>query len=546
MSSDLAVPLRRWPVILASGLLVAAVFFRHGAQLFQSLHIDEAYTVFFSNSVATTADDTWPPFYYCLIWLMRQLFGDAEAVLRSASLAATAGSAIICLLAMRRRSGPSAAVFAALGVSAAPLALMYAYMARGYAVLVLCSVVVSWSTLAIAQGAAGRRWPVLWFLSAWVAVGVHHFGGLLLLGSYLVLVTLHLRGEACRRYHIWVAALWLSLGPWCLVAVRQLQLGVRAITASRYIQLEQMLKHFGPGAAIAWVPVQVVAGLMLLALVLYGSRARQSAPGRPADDRSIRPLPRTQPTLALGLPAALYAATLATAMVAGGTWAEAAPGALLLTATGGVLLFFGWRLLPGLPLLGWRWLRQLHPLAQLLLVTLLVISIACAIKPLHTTRNLMVLLPGYWMLAGVGFSSLPRRWQRIAAVGVAAALIASWWSFEKRYGTWEDWRGAVVAANELRQAGDAVAIRPAWAAPMLSYYGVEQPPVYVNRGKDLCRWMRPGRSIVVVSSLWHHVYASASSKADFAEAVASCARVLDRRELRGMRVLRLAAPENGG
>ncbi len=523
----IAPPQRPW-VYLAAIALVLLVYASFAPRLTLSLTLDEAYTAHFARRLATVPDDTWPPLYYGLIWAVTKLAPAGEAFLRVPSLFAVLGSGVALATLGRRLIGPAPALLAGLGVVLTPIMLRYAFWARGYGLLVFFSTLLTLLTLALITFGVTR-----WRLAAWVAAclgaaATHHFGALLALSSYLLLALGHLRGEDARRFHRAALCLFVLASPLVLTNTRQLLLGVRAITASRYVQLEQVIKHLGPGAALAEAPWQFIAGLMPLALAFLGARKVATATATSA--RAPRSL-SWFPIVIL-----VQAAALASLGLFG---RELWPRAALFTA---VVLLLGYVLLARMSQLTRaraRLATGLHPLAELVLVMLVLTSLAAAIKPIFTPRNLLVLLPAYYLLAARGLCRLAPRARLIAGALIFAILLASWLSFEGKYGQQEDWRRAIARARSMREPGDFVAIRPAWGEPVLAYYGIFEPSLLLNRADDLCAYDDRPFGVVVLSSKWHHVYAREDWQRLFAAATTRCARTLARDEVAGVEIHRL-------
>lgn len=181
---------------VVAALVVLAAVLRFAGLGEQRFWPDEAVTAAlvrmpFADMLATLVDsESTPPLYYALAWGWTQLFGSAEAGLRSLSALAgvatvpavyAAGSALVS-----RRAGLVAAGLAAV----APPLVWYAQEARAYALLVLLSAL---SLAFFGRALHGGRGRALagWALTSALALATHYFAVFLVLPQAVWLVVRH-------------------------------------------------------------------------------------------------------------------------------------------------------------------------------------------------------------------------------------------------------------------------------------------------------------------------------------------------------------------
>lgn len=158
---------RDWAV-LGAGLAVFVGLVASTLTKF-SIWFDEAfgaYLVRFDVFELTryTAFDVHPPFYYWLLKIWTELFGNTELGLRSMSVFFGVLTVVLAFLLVLRLFGRKAAYISLIFLVLSPLFLRYGQEARMYTVLT-STVLLATYILVYAQEHAKKRWP-------WVAYGV--------------------------------------------------------------------------------------------------------------------------------------------------------------------------------------------------------------------------------------------------------------------------------------------------------------------------------------------------------------------------------------
>jgi mannosyltransferase len=181
---------------IVAGLTLGAAALRFATLGAQAYHHDEVVTAsrvlrgdFAHAMEAVGFSESAPPLYYALAWLWTQLTGTGEVGLRSLSaLAGVATVPVAYLLGVELR-GRRAGIAAAALVAVNPMLLWYSQEARGYALLVLLTVL---ATLYFARAldvpvesgpygrrstgtSKGRRDLALWGASSALALATHYF-----------------------------------------------------------------------------------------------------------------------------------------------------------------------------------------------------------------------------------------------------------------------------------------------------------------------------------------------------------------------------------
>jgi len=92
------------------------------------------------------------------------------------------------------------------------------------------------------------------------------------------------------------------------------------------------------------------------------------------------------------------------------------------------------------------------------------------VKPMYSTRYLLIFLPGYCMLVAAGLAQLPWRGaqQVVTLVLVLTLLVGSWqaWRVEQN----ADWRGVASYVGSQSLPGDVVLFSPRWNVKPFEYY----------------------------------------------------------------------------
>lgn len=163
----------------------------------QSLWFDEAATWgqvngSFAEIIYRTSADNYPPLYNILAWLLVQVLGDAEWVLRlPAALLALANVPLLFLLG-RRIAGPSAGLLAAALLALSAYHVWYSQEARMYSLLAFAATAYGWATFRLLD--RRRDWATLLLAGTGaILVYSHPYGALtwagIGLGALLVLAT---------------------------------------------------------------------------------------------------------------------------------------------------------------------------------------------------------------------------------------------------------------------------------------------------------------------------------------------------------------------
>ncbi|MBN1960540.1 MAG: hypothetical protein JW841_06310 [Deltaproteobacteria bacterium] len=540
-----------WLFLAIFSIVFIYIWFSYRLNL--SLIFDEAYTIYFSQSYKTIADDTWPPLYYAIVYTSRLLGAYSEWSIRLLSVFATIALGTIIFLYGRFLFGNKVTLFALLGVVLSPVVIRYAFWARGYSLLIVFSALVSLTTTSLALRGPTKYRMFSWATACWLLAATHHFGTILAISSYLILRFAYFRDDAAKKLQDTAFILLCSLSPLFITNVRQLLLGVRAITAIHYIQLEQVIKLFAPSSAIPVTATQMIVGLLLLILVIYGSKqntpknkvsfntsdnldssSKQSLIAEHLNKNKVFSHKWILPFLGMMI---LYVAVF---VFCNDLWPKASSWAAILTTVALLgLKLFDLVSVRSSKLKCWSYLRTIHPLALLLAITLIIASLISIIIPIANPRNLLILLPGYWLLAAYGFFRLSKNKRLVVAAILTLSLIASLITFEQRFGRHENWREAIAIAKNLLKPMDDVSIRPFWGSPILTYYGINNKPLMLNRGNEICKLPASVNHVVILSSQWHHVYGSKKWQRRFEQEINNCAEIISTVELDGVKVQRV-------
>jgi uncharacterized membrane protein len=158
-----------WIVIIGVAIAMGVSL---GIGLMQSVWFDEAYSIVLAKKpvgelLYLTSIDTHPPLYYLLLKLWGSIFGWSELALRSLSVLAMGGAALVGVLFVKRYFGIRAALTALVFVVLAPFLLRYGFEIRGYALASFIGIAAT-CTLARALEVKGRK--QLWLYVAYAAL----------------------------------------------------------------------------------------------------------------------------------------------------------------------------------------------------------------------------------------------------------------------------------------------------------------------------------------------------------------------------------------
>lgn len=114
------------------------------------------------------------------------------------------------------------------------------------------------------------------------------------------------------------------------------------------------------------------------------------------------------------------------------------------------------------------------------------------VKPLLVPRYLIVALPAYALLIGLGVSSIAR--SRVALIAaITLALVVLCYGNVWRTSTGEDWRAIVKTIGERAHPDDAIVVFPATAVSAFSYYARHDSALRNRSGPTwpTTRWASP-------------------------------------------------------
>jgi 4-amino-4-deoxy-L-arabinose transferase-like glycosyltransferase len=190
-------------ILLAAVTLLASLlsFLHIGSD---SLWFDEANSIYFAKlpwsgfvRVVTTYEANQGLYYLLLrCWL---LLGDSEPVARALSALFAIGTVPILYLASEKLSGPRNGLVAALLLSLNAFFLHYAQEARGYSLLLFCSVLATYLFIRLAETPSDNRVRCAYILVGALSVYVHFFAALVLLAHFCTLPFLPADGGRDRK-----------------------------------------------------------------------------------------------------------------------------------------------------------------------------------------------------------------------------------------------------------------------------------------------------------------------------------------------------------
>ena len=132
--------------------------------------------------------------YYLLMWLVAQLLGTSELMMRLPSAIAMAMTAVVVTATGRRLVSPSVGLAAGLIFAVSPTVSEFGQMARSYAMVTLAAAIASYILVRALQEDGGRaRW--IGYGAALTVLGALNIFALLLIPAHAVTVLVRYRGR---------------------------------------------------------------------------------------------------------------------------------------------------------------------------------------------------------------------------------------------------------------------------------------------------------------------------------------------------------------
>lgn len=189
-------------LLAAVTLLAACLSFLHIGG--DSLWFDEANSIHFAKlpwseflRVVTTYEANQGVYYFLLrFWLH---LGDSEPVVRALSALFAVGSVPILYLASERLFGARNGLVAALLLSLNAFFVQFAQEARGYSLLLFCSVLATYLFVRLAENPSDNRVRCAYVLVGALSVYVHFFAALVLLAHFCTLPFLPADGGRLKK-----------------------------------------------------------------------------------------------------------------------------------------------------------------------------------------------------------------------------------------------------------------------------------------------------------------------------------------------------------
>ncbi len=175
---DLTISRRQWGIsLLVLGLMALAVIFRLADFSARNLWTDEAWVALAvlkpTPAEVLAAGQSTPPFYLLAVWLLSQVFGSSEAVLRSLSLFFGMGAVLLFLPLARTLTTRAAALVGLTAMVFSPMMVYYSKELKQYSGDAFFAVLM---LLLTERLRASGRWPVwlLFGLAGMVGLGFSH------------------------------------------------------------------------------------------------------------------------------------------------------------------------------------------------------------------------------------------------------------------------------------------------------------------------------------------------------------------------------------
>jgi hypothetical protein len=268
--------------------LVAAAALRFFHLDFQSLWLDELFSVVFSHSdlgfsqiAATYADDVHPLGYPLLLHAWLEVFGDTDFSARALSAALGVLGVAAMFAAGRGCFDTRTGVVAAVVTTFNPFHIAYSQEARAYSLVFLLAALSYWAFISVLQR-PGWKTAVLYGLINAAAIHVHYYAFLVVFGQLATAMVLLAIGRwNCRR----VGPLFAGAGAAGLTLVAWLQPMLKVAEMRDYwparptpsFILEYFHEYFGNQLVLS-----LICGGLVLALpfLLSGEREDAESNGR--------------------------------------------------------------------------------------------------------------------------------------------------------------------------------------------------------------------------------------------------------------------------
>lgn len=260
--------------------------------LMQSVWFDEAYSIMLAKQSTAqllhlTSIDTHPPFYYLLLQGWAGLFGWSELALRSLSVIAMGGAALVGTLLVRRLFGVKAALITLPFIVFAPFLLRYGFEIRMYALASLIGIAATYVLVcAIQSRNSQQQWKLYALYAVLVALGVYtlYYTVILWLAHLVWLVWM----TKCEGKPIlkspWLAAFAGSVAlflPWLPLFVSQVGNGALAaisqpLTIDNLTGIVSFMFVYQPTWQLNAL-VSLLVLFVIVTLIVVGVKAWQSA-----------------------------------------------------------------------------------------------------------------------------------------------------------------------------------------------------------------------------------------------------------------------------
>jgi len=390
----------------------------------ESIWLDEATSLIIARMdlpsvIAWAAADVHPPLYYMVLHFWLRL-GETEYAIRALSAVFGVLTIVTVYSLARDLLGRRAAILSAVLLALAPLHIWYCQEARMYVMVTLLSLLASRllllglrsdaTTASRSDSRPIRHWLAYVLVSA-LALYTHYFALFAWFSSNLFALCWlwRRRPSQWRRWLMAQAATLMTFLPWVPILLRQ-------VTTGGGGWVERSLGRPSPYSLLdTWLSFNVGLDSQLYPLIVR--------------------------RLAYGLFAICAAAALRT------LWRVDRPVDRSGSRHEGLLFCV------------------LYSGSSVLAVWLL-----SQVKPMYSTRYLLIFLPGYCMLVAAGLAQLPWRGaqQVVTLVLVLTLLVGSWqaWRVEQN----ADWRGVASYVGSQSLPGDVVLFSPRWNVKPFEYY----------------------------------------------------------------------------